>query len=58
MKKPEAIPARPLRVLLVEDSENDAMLLMRELRRGGYDPRFERVYTPEGMERALSEAKG
>ena len=25
-----------LRVLLVEDSENDAMLLLRELRRGGY----------------------
>jgi hypothetical protein len=24
-----------LRVLLVEDSENDAMLLLRELRRGG-----------------------
>jgi len=45
-------------VLLVEDSENDATLLLRELRRGGYEPRFERVYTPEGMERALSEAKG
>jgi hypothetical protein len=24
----------PLRVLLVEDSENDALLLLRELRRG------------------------
>jgi CheY-like chemotaxis protein len=47
-----------LRVLLVEDSEDDAALLVRELRRGGYDPLFERVDTPEGMKRALSEAEG
>ncbi len=47
----------PVRLLLVEDSENDAMLLLRELRRGGYEPSHERVYTPEGMERALVEAE-
>ena len=47
----------PVRLLLVEDSENDAMLLLRELRRGGYEPSHERVYTPEGMERALEEAE-
>ena len=46
----------PVRLLLVEDSENDAMLLLRELRRGGYEPLYERVYTPEEMERALEEA--
>ena len=28
----------PLRVLIVEDSEDDMALLVRELRRGGYDP--------------------
>jgi sigma-B regulation protein RsbU (phosphoserine phosphatase) len=33
------------------------MLLLRELRRGGYEPSHERVYTPEGMERALEEAE-
>jgi PAS domain S-box-containing protein len=44
----------PLRVLLVEDSEDDAFLLLRELRRGGYEPEYERVYTPEAMERALA----
>ena len=44
----------PLRVLLVEDSEDDALLLLRELRRGGYEPEYERVDTPEAMERALS----
>jgi PAS domain S-box-containing protein len=43
--------------LLIEDSENDAALLLRELRRGGYQPLFERVYTPEDMERALREAE-
>src|SRR5215210_894122 len=52
-----ASAARTLRVLLVEDSENDAMLLQRELRRGGYEPHFERVYTPEGMQRALGAAE-
>src|SRR5919106_4942412 len=45
-----------LRVLLVEDSENDAMLLLRELRRGGYEPLSQRVCTPEDMEKALCAA--
>ena len=45
-----------LRVLLVEDSQNDAMLLLRELRRGGYKPLSQRVYTPEDMEEALCAA--
>ena len=51
-------PARgvPVRLLLVEDSENDAMLLLRELRRGGYEPVYQRVCTPEEMERALEGA--
>ncbi len=44
----------PLRVLLVEDSENDALLLLRELRRGGYEPDYERVETPEAMRAALA----
>jgi len=35
----------PLRLLLIEDSEDDAQLLLRELRRGGYEPRFERDET-------------
>jgi DNA-binding NtrC family response regulator len=44
-------------VLLVEDSENDARLLLRELRRGGYEPDHERVDTPEAMEQALASAE-
>lgn len=43
-----------LRVLLVEDSEQDARLILRELKRGGYDPSHERVHTPEAMAEALS----
>ena len=43
----------PLRVLLVEDSEDDALLLLRMLRRGGYDPTWERVETAAAMEAAL-----
>jgi PAS domain S-box-containing protein len=45
-----------LRVLLVEDSEDDAMLLLRELRRGGYQPLSQRVCTPEDMQKALGAA--
>jgi PAS domain S-box-containing protein len=45
-----------LRVLLVEDSENDAMLLLRELRRCGYQPHSQAVCTPEDMQEALRAA--
>ncbi|MBI5462049.1 MAG: EAL domain-containing protein [Gammaproteobacteria bacterium] len=43
----------PLRVLLVEDSEDDASLLLRELKRGGYAPTHRRVDTPEALIEAL-----
>ncbi len=42
-----------LRVLLVEDSENDAMLLKRELLRAEYDPIILRVDNGESMQHAL-----
>jgi len=42
-----------LRVLIVEDSDADTRLLLRELRKGGYDPTWERVETSEAMCRAL-----
>jgi PAS domain S-box-containing protein len=44
---------RSLRVLIVEDSENDALLLLRELKKGGYEPEYVRVETPKAMEQAL-----
>ena len=43
----------PLRLLLIEDSEEDALLLIREITRGGFDVRNERVETPEAMADAL-----
>jgi DNA-binding NtrC family response regulator len=45
----------PLEVLLVEDSEDDALLLLRQLRRGGYEPVWKRVDTAQAMEAALDE---
>src|SRR5689334_17094201 len=42
-----------LRVLLVEDSEDDAHLLARELWRAGYDLTHERVDTADALKAAL-----
>lgn len=44
---------RPLRVLIVEDSEDDALLLLAELERGGFDVTQLRVETAESMREAL-----
>ncbi len=46
---------KPLRALIVEDSEDDAILMAEELRRAGYEVYFERVETPEEMSAAASE---
>ena len=43
----------PLRVLLVEDSEDDAALLMRALRKGDFEPDWKRVETAAEMDYAL-----
>jgi signal transduction histidine kinase len=48
-----AAPRKPLRVLHVEDSIDDAALVMRELRRGGFDPSCERVDTQTAFKEAL-----
>jgi signal transduction histidine kinase len=45
--------SKQLSALIVEDSEQDAALLVRELRRGGYDLNFDRVETPDAMSTAL-----
>lgn len=44
-----------LRVLLVEDSENDALLLLRELQRANYKPTVLRVESEDSMIAALQE---
>jgi len=45
----------PIRVLIIEDSDNDKELLLLELRRGGYDPEYVCVETDEGMNDALDQ---
>ena len=45
---------RPLRALLVEDSEDDAELLLRELARIGFQVEHQRVDTAGGLREALA----
>lgn len=42
-----------LRVLIVDDSEDDTSLIIRKLSSGGYDPKWERIDTYEAMKSAL-----
>jgi two-component system cell cycle sensor histidine kinase/response regulator CckA len=42
----------PIRLLIAEDSEEDSDLIVRELRRGGYDVKYQRVDTAAGLESA------
>jgi len=42
---------KPICVLIVEDSEDDAFFLLREIRLGGYDLSHRRVDTPEPLSR-------
>ncbi|MBN2085962.1 MAG: PAS domain S-box protein [Anaerolineales bacterium] len=44
---------KKLRVLIVEDLEDDAILMNRELERGGYTTFYERVDTPQALAEAL-----
>ena len=44
-----------LRLLMVEDSEDDALLIIRALKKGGYDPEYARVETAAAMKEALKE---
>jgi DNA-binding NtrC family response regulator len=47
--------SKPLRVLMVEDSEDDILLMIRALTRGGFDPVYERVETAGAMQKSLQE---
>ncbi|MFP4515417.1 MAG: PAS domain S-box protein [bacterium] len=43
----------PLQVLIVEDSKVDALIVVKELERGGFEPRYQRVESAPEMETAL-----
>jgi PAS domain S-box-containing protein len=45
--------AEPLKILIIEDSEDDALLLLRELRHGGFQLVWERVETSEALRKTL-----
>ncbi len=45
----------PLRVLIIEDSEDSTLLLLRALRKGGYEPVHQRVQKEDAMRAALQE---
>jgi len=47
---------KPLRVLIIEDSQPDAELLVLELENGGHEPSYERVDTAEAMREALKKS--
>ncbi|MBI3140505.1 MAG: EAL domain-containing protein [Rhodocyclales bacterium] len=55
MNAPPENELQPLRVLVVEDNPDDALFLVRALKRG-YAPEHERVETPEAMCKALEAA--
>jgi len=47
----------PLQILIIEDSEDDTLLLIRNLRNGGYAPEYERVDTPAALAASLDRQK-
>jgi PAS domain S-box-containing protein len=47
----------PLRCLLVEDSEDDALLVLRHLREGGFDPAHRRIQTAAELKTALAQER-
>lgn len=49
-------PSRPVRLLLIEDTEVDAAAALRALRRAGYQPEAVRVDSREALEAALGQA--
>ena len=46
---------KPLHILIVEDAEEDADLVVRELQRGGYAPDHRRVETEEEFRAGLAD---
>jgi len=47
------VAKKSLRVLIADDSENDVLILLHTLRKAGYEPVYERVWTAPAMKAAL-----
>jgi PAS domain S-box-containing protein len=48
---------KTLRVLTIDDSEDDVLLIIRELRKGGYHPEYKRIETEADMRKLLLEER-
>jgi CheY-like chemotaxis protein len=46
-----------IRLLLIEDNEDDAILLERVIRKGGYDLEIKRICTADALDQALHDEK-
>jgi len=47
----------PLQALIIEDSESDTLLLIRQLRQGGFEPVYKRMDTEEEMRASLAQER-
>ena len=45
---------KKLNVLIIEDSEDDVLLILRALRNGGFDPNYKHVETPGDIKQTLA----
>ena len=50
---PEAPSSKTLRLMFIEDSENDVLLLLHHFRKAGYNPSYRQVTSEEEMRTAL-----
>jgi signal transduction histidine kinase len=57
MSEAESTPATTLRVLFVEDSDDDVRLIVRQLERAGYRVESHQVQTPDGFDAAIENAR-
>ena len=48
---------KPLSILIIEDNEDDALLLIRLLRQNGYDPLYKQVWTESALREALTSSQ-
>src|SRR4029079_4971770 len=49
--------SKAIKVLVVEDSDDDAKLAMRMLRQGGFEPTWRRVQEAEALKAAMREGR-
>lgn len=47
------VPLTPLRVLIIDDSDDDVQMILRTMRKGGFSASFRRIETAQAMQEAL-----